>query len=138
MRNPITIHSSIAAPLNKVWDSWTNPEHITNWNHANNDWHCPRATNDLRVGGNFCYTMAAKDGSMEFDFKGTFTELVDEKFIAITLEDQRKMEVHLTEENGEIKVAESFEAENENPRDMQEMGWQMILDNFKTYVESSC
>lgn len=136
MNNPITIQTSISLPLSKVWNAWTNPDHITQWNYAVNDWHCPRAINELEVGGKFCYTMPARDGSMEFDFSGTYTELIAENLIAITLDDHRKMEVHFSEENGQTKIVESFEPENENPREMQEMGWQMILTNFKNYVES--
>lgn len=135
MNNPISVSTIIAAPITKTWTAFTTPSNIEKWNYASDDWHCPKAINDFQEGGKFCYTMAAKDGSFEFDFTGTFTEIIPEKFIAIALDDQRKMEVHFSEENGQTTVIEKFEAENENPREMQEMGWQMILDNFKKHVE---
>jgi uncharacterized protein YndB with AHSA1/START domain len=136
MNNPITISTIIAAPISRVWSAFTTPSNIEKWNHAGDDWHCPKASNELIVGGKFCYTMAAKDGSMEFDFIGIFTDIDSEKYLAITLEDDRKMEVHFSEVNGQTTVIEKFEAETENPREMQEIGWQMILNNFKKHVES--
>ncbi|MFC5283803.1 SRPBCC family protein [Pedobacter alpinus] len=132
----ITVETIVSNQLNKVWDAWTNPEHIIKWNFASNDWHCPKAENDLRKDGKFSYTMAAKDGSFSFDFWGTHTNIEESKLIETILGDGRKMKVTFTEENGGVKVIEDFEPENENPIDLQKTGWQAILNNFKKHVES--
>lgn len=131
----ITVKNTINTPVTKVWEAWTSPEHITKWNNASDDWHTPRAENDLRVGGKFSSRMEAKDGSIGFDFSGTYTAITPQKHIAYTLDDGRKVEVHFTASKGTTEVTETFEAEGQNPVDMQRQGWQAILDNFKKYVE---
>jgi uncharacterized protein YndB with AHSA1/START domain len=132
--NTITVQTTMNAPLSKVWECWTNEAHVKNWNFAVSDWHCPAATNNLTVGGEFHYTMAAKDNTMSFDFWGTYQSIETEKFIDIVLGDGRKMNVGFeATETGTI-VTEQFEPEKVNPAEMQQAGWQMILDNFKNYV----
>lgn len=131
----ITVQSTINAPISKVWECWTQENHIIHWNFANPDWHCPEAKNNLQVGGEFHYIMAAKDGSFSFDFWGTYQKIIQEKTLAIELGDQRKMFVHFEETKEGTLITEEFEPENQNPPEMQQMGWQMILDNFKGYVE---
>jgi uncharacterized protein YndB with AHSA1/START domain len=133
----ITIETTINTPIALVWEKWTKPEHIQNWNFASPDWHCPKATTDLQVGGEFHYEMASKDGSMSFDFWGTFQQIEDGKMIASVLGDGRKMQVTFETTEAGTKVTEQFEPENQNPEEMQKAGWQMILDNFKSYVESA-
>lgn len=131
----ITIQSNIQAPIQKVWECFTNPDHVVNWNFAATDWHCPSASNQLIVGGEFHYIMAAKDNSMQFDFWGTYQKIENDKNIEILLGDGRTMRVLFEEgETGTI-VTEQFEPEKVNPAEMQQAGWQMILDNFKRYVE---
>lgn len=131
----VTIQATVNAPIEKVWEMWTQPGHITNWNFANDDWHSPRAENDLKPGGKFNYRMEAKDGSMGFDFGGTYTVVNKNKNLEFTLDDGRNVQVHFSEVDGGTFVMENFEAENSNPVDMQKQGWQAILDNFKKYVE---
>jgi uncharacterized protein YndB with AHSA1/START domain len=133
----ITIETTINAPIANVWEKWTKPEHIQNWNFASPNWHCPSAKTDLQVGGEFHYEMASKDGSMSFDFWGTFREIETDKLIEILLGDGRKMKVTFASTEMGTKVTEQFEPENQNPVDMQQAGWQMILDNFKSYAESA-
>lgn len=133
----ITVETSINAPIEKVWNCWTLPEHITKWNHASDDWHCPAAENDLRPGGKFSYTMAAKDGSFSFDFSGVHTAITSQHNINTILDDGRKMEVTFEEKDGKTKVVESFEAEDINTIELQKGGWQAILDNFKKHTEAS-
>ena len=133
--NSITIHSIIKAPISKVWEYWTKAEHITNWNFAGSDWHCPAATVDFKIGGEFHYTMSAKDNSMSFDFWGTYQNIEFEKCIEILLGDQRKLSVHFQEIGHETLITEIFEPEMENPIELQQAGWQMIMDNFKNYTE---
>ena len=133
----ITIESTINAPANKVWEYWTKPEHIMKWNNASDDWHTTRAENDLRAGGSFVSRMEAKDGSMGFDFGGTYDVVRDNEYIEYTLGDERKVKITFSREDDSIKVVESFEAENTNPIEMQKGGWQNILDNFKKYTESN-
>ena len=133
----ITVYTTIKAPLAQVWEYWTNPAHITNWNFASIEWHCPKATNDLTVGGSFNWRMEAKDGSMGFDFTGTYNHFIEGEFIAYTISDGRKVEIRFTEIGEEVRFSESFEAEEINPAEMQKAGWQSILDNFKKYVEAN-
>ena len=132
----IAVTTTVNVPLSKAWDFWTKEEHICNWNFASPDWHCPKATNNLIVGGEFHYTMAAKDNTMSFDFWGTYQKIETEKYIESTLGDGRKMFVEFKETEKGIFITEQFEPEQTNPPEMQEIGWQMILDNFRKYSES--
>lgn len=134
----ITVQSTVNAPVQKVWDYWTKPEHIVNWCFASPDWHAPKAENDLREGGEFTNRMEAKDGSMGFDFSGKYDVVTPNKHIAYsTIDNERKVSIDFSEENGATTISESFDAEETNPIEMQRMGWQAILDNFKAYVESN-
>lgn len=132
----ITIQTTVNSNIEKVWSSWTTPEDINQWNVASDDWHNPRSTNDLRVGGNFSYRMEAKDGSMGFDFEGTYTNVVHRKLIEYSLEDGRTVSVAFEPVDGGIKVIETFDAEDLNSAEMQRQGWQCILDRFSSYVEA--
>ncbi len=133
---PITVKTVVVATIDKVWEYWTNPGHITQWNNASPDWHTPRAENDLREGGTFSSRMEAKDGSMGFDFGGTYSKVVAEKEIAYDLDDGRQVQVLFEAKGDETIVTEHFDPESENPAEMQRQGWQAILDNFKTYAEN--
>lgn len=132
---PIKIEADIQASIEKVWDSWTKPEHIQDWNFAGDDWHCPHAENDLRKDGRFSYTMAARDGSFQFNFSGTYLECVLHNKIKFQLDDDRIVVVEFNESNGITRVTETFDPENQNDPELQRKGWQMILDRFKGYVE---
>ena len=136
--NPIkiTVKAGINAPINKVWKCWTEPVHIVNWNHASDDWHTPHAANDLRVGGKFSYTMAAKDGSFSFDFWGIYTHIKEQEKITIKLGDDRNLQISFTSDGDKTHVKETFDAETENSVELQQTGWQSILDNFKKYTEA--
>ncbi len=131
----ITVETYIQSSRSFVWSAWTQPEHVKHWNFASPDWHCPSASNDFRVGGEFHYLMAAKDGSMEFDFWGTYHQVIFEKQIDIVLGDGRHMFVYFESTPEGTLVREEFEPEKINPEEMQKMGWQMILNNFKSYAE---
>lgn len=135
--NTITVFATIDAPLHKVWEYWNAPKHIKQWNQASADWHCPRAENDLRAGGKFSSRMEAKDGSMGFDFSGIYDEVKEQEFIKYTIGDGRKVVVLFSTKGNQTHIAETFEAENQNPADMQQNGWQAILNNFKTYTEGN-
>jgi uncharacterized protein YndB with AHSA1/START domain len=136
-KTKITIEAIISSDVKKVWDYWTNPEHITKWNFASDDWHCPSAENDLRVGGKLKSRMEAKDGSFGFDFEAIYDEVINNKKITFTMTDGRQAITHFENQNGKTKVTTTFAAENENPVEMQRAGWQAILDNFKKYVETN-
>ncbi len=136
-KTKITIEAEISADTKKVWDYYTKPEHITKWNFALDEWHCPSAENDLRVGGKLKSRMEAKDGSFGFDFEAIYDEIVDQKKIAYTIADGRKVETNFENLGNKTKVTTTFEAEDQNPVEMQRSGWQAILDNFKKYVESN-
>lgn len=133
----IKIETTISADVKKVWDYFNKPEHITNWNNASDDWHCPKAENDLRVGGKLKSRMEAKDRSFGFDFEAVYDEVIDHKKITYTMADGRQASTEFENHNDKIKVTTIFDAENENPIDMQRDGWQAILNNFKKYVESN-
>ena len=133
----ITVEATVQAPVEKVWQYWTGPEHITKWNNASDDWHTTKAENDLRAGGKFSSRMEAKDGSMGFDFWGIYDDVKPNELITNTMGDGRKMSVHFKGEGDATKVTETFEAEDEHSIEMQRGGWQAILDNFKKYTESN-
>lgn len=133
----ITVKNTIEAPISKVWDYWTQPEHIVKWNNASEDWHTPHAENDLRKGGKFLSRMEAKDGSFAFDFEGTYDQVEKYKVIAYTMPDKRKVKITFSENGQKTSVTEIFDAESENSVEMQKTGWQAILDNFKKYVEQN-
>jgi uncharacterized protein YndB with AHSA1/START domain len=132
----ITIETTVAAPITKVWKYWSTPDDIKKWNAASDDWHTTKAENDLRVGGTFSSRMEAKDGSFGFDFGGIYDEVKENEYIAYTIGDGRKVKVNFLEDGGETKIVETFEAENTNSIEMQKGGWQAILDNFKNYTET--
>lgn len=132
----ITVQTEINAPVEKVWEYWTNPIHIIQWNAASPDWHTPRATNDLRVGGKFSSRMEARDGSMGFDFEGVYSAVEQYKRIAYGLEDGRQIDVLFESTATGTTVTEMFDGETEHPAEQQRAGWQSILDNFKNYVSS--
>lgn len=134
---PITVESTVNAPLEKVWSYWTTPQHIQQWNNASDDWHTPKAENDLRAGGKFLTRMEAKDGSFGFDFGGVYDAVDQHQHIAYTMEDGRKVAIRFTEKDGATHVSETFDPEGQNPVDMQREGWQSILDNFKKYTEAN-
>lgn len=136
-KTQITVSETISADIQKVWDYWTAPEHITNWNFAADDWHCPSAENDLRVGGKYSARMEAKDGSFGFDFEAIYDEVIDQKKITYTMTDGRQATTLFENTDGNTKVTTTFDAENENPIDMQKDGWQAILNNFKKYAETN-
>jgi len=133
----ITVEADIRASVQHVWDKYTNPEHIVKWNNASDDWHTPRAENDLRTGGRFLSRMEARDGSAGFDFTGVYTDVRPLEQINYTMDDDRKAEVSFVSGGNETKLRISFEAEQTNPVELQKEGWQSILDNFRKYVEES-
>ncbi len=131
----ITIETTVHATVGKVWKYWTEPNHITKWNSASDDWHTPFSENDLRVGGKFSSRMEAKDGSFGFDFGGVYDEVTLNEFISYTLGDGRKVEITFLSEENDTKIIQVFDPETENPIEMQQEGWQSILNNFKIYAE---
>ncbi|MBO9594708.1 MAG: SRPBCC family protein [Niabella sp.] len=136
MATKITVATTINAPVEKVWEYWTAPEHIKKWNSASDDWHTPHAENDLRTGGRFSSRMEARDGSMGFDFGGVYDEVKIHEQIDYTMGDDRKVHIAFSGEGNHTAITETFDAENTNPVDMQQAGWQSILDNFKRYTEA--
>lgn len=135
--NAITVEATINAPVEKVWKYWNEPQHITKWCAASDDWHAPFAENDLRKDGTFKTTMAAKDGSFSFDFGGVYSNVEKHKLIEYAMSDGRKVKIVFTAEGNKTKVSETFDPENENPIEMQRGGWQAILDNFKKHTETN-
>jgi uncharacterized protein YndB with AHSA1/START domain len=134
-KNKILVQVTVSEDLNKVWDYYTNPEHITNWNFATDDWHCPHASNDMKVGGKYSVRMEAKDGSFGFDFEAIYDEVEPNRFFSYTMPDGRQVKVTFYEIIHRTTVKVNFDAETENSLEMQKEGWQAILDNFKSYTE---
>lgn len=132
----ITVETVANAELNPVWDAWNNPADIKQWNTAQDDWHTTASTVDLREGGKFVSRMEAKDGSMGFDFEGTYTRIVPHEVVEYRMGDGREVRVEFIERGDGVLVKETFDAETENPPELQRQGWQAILDNFGRYLEA--
>lgn len=132
----ITISATVKTDAKKAWDAYTLPQHITKWNFASDDWQCPSAENDLRIGGKYKARMEAKDGSFGFDFEAVYDEVIPQQKITYTMGDGRKATTLFESANGITKVTTTFDAESENPIEMQQQGWQMILNNFVKYTET--
>ncbi|MEK3793426.1 SRPBCC family protein [Paenibacillus sp. FSL R7-0204] len=131
----VTVQAVVQAPVEKVWQYWTEPDYITKWNQASEDWHAPRAENNLHVGGTFLTRMEAKDGSMGFDFGGVYDVVNKHEMISYTLGDGRRVEITFVDQGNETKIIQTFDAENANPVELQQAGWQAIMDNFRAYTE---
>lgn len=136
-KTKVTVEATIKAPVEKVWKLWSTPEDIKQWNSASDDWHTPKAENDLRKGGTFSSRMEAKDGSFGFDFGGVYDEVITHQLIAYTMGDGRTVKVSFTANGNETRLTEIFDAEDQNPVEMQQAGWQAILNNFKKYAETN-
>ena len=132
----ITVETVVKADPKLVWSAWNDPEEIKKWNSASDDWHTTRSRVDLREGGTFSARMEAKDGSEGFDFEGTYTRIVPEKLLAYRMSDGRSVEVRFEPAPGGVRVVETFDAESENPEELQRAGWQAILDRFARHVEA--
>ena len=135
MSTKITVSAIIDAPVAKAWDCYTNPDHITNWNFATDDWQCPLASNDLRPGGKYSARMEAKDGSFGFDFEAVYDVVEPHRELTYTMGDGRQATTLFESQGNATKVTTTFDPENQNPADMQQQGWQMILNNYKKYTE---
>jgi uncharacterized protein YndB with AHSA1/START domain len=133
----VTVQTTVQVPVEKVWEFWTEPNHIKIWNSASEDWHTPIAENDLRAGGSFLSRMEAKDGSFGFDFSGVYDEVKKFEYISYTLGDGRKVEISFIQKENQTEITETFDAETSNPIELQKTGWQAILDNFKKYAEKA-
>ncbi len=131
----ITVNATVNAPIKKVWDAYTQPKHITNWNFADPSWHCPSATNDMKIGGTYKARMEAKDGSYGFDFEAIYSEITVGKSFTYEF-GGRTATVLFKEIDHQTEVIVTFEAEAENEIDLQKAGWQAILNNFKNYTET--
>src|SRR5215208_7546264 len=135
MTDKITVETKIAAPIGEVWRAWTTPDDIKQWNAASDDWHTTASAVDLRIGGSFSSRMEAKDGSVGFDFAGTFTNVVEHKLIEITFGGRVLLVEFIVGQDG-VTVRETFDPESTHSVEQQRQGWQSILDNFKKHVES--
>ena len=136
MTQKITVTAVLSTDLKTAWDAYTAPEHIVQWNFASDDWHCPRATNDIRVGGTLNSRMEAKDGSMGFDFEAVYSDVIVHEVLGFDFSDGRHIETRFVAENGATRVTTCFDAETQNPLEMQQQGWQAILDNYKRHAET--
>ncbi|TMM55397.1 SRPBCC family protein [Sulfitobacter sabulilitoris] len=131
----ITVQTTIGSPVERVWEGFTTPDHIARWNFASDDWCCPSAEADLRVGGSYKARMEAKDGSFGFDFEAVYEELNLHKALTLAMADGRRARTIFVPLDGKTKVTTTFDAEAENPVEMQRDGWQAILENFRAYME---
>jgi uncharacterized protein YndB with AHSA1/START domain len=132
----LNVETHARADLKTVWSAYNTPDDITRWNSPSDDWHSPRSSVDLREGGKFNTRMEAKDGSFGFDFEGTYTRVVPQELIEYRMSDGREAAVRFSQEPDGVRIHVTFDAENENPPEFQQQGWQAILDNFGRYVEA--
>ena len=132
----ISVEALVKSDIHAVWSAWTTPEDINQWNAASDDWHNPSSENDRRVGGRFSYRMEARDGSMGFDFEGTYTNIDENRLIEYEMDDGRLVSIGFRSESDGVRVTETFDAEDEHSAEQQRQGWQSILDNFARHVES--
>lgn len=132
----ITVETLARTDLKTAWSAYNTPDDITKWNSPSEDWHSPRSQVDLREGGTFNTRMEAKDGSMGFDFEGTFTRVVPQKTVEYRMGDGREVTVNFEEAPGGVRIRVVFDAESENPAEFQQQGWQAILDSFARYAEA--
>lgn len=137
MQTAITVQTVVNAPIEKVWQYWNEPQHITQWCQASEDWHAPHAENDLKTGGKFTTTMAAKDGSFSFDFAGTYTQVEPHKSIDYTMEDGRTVQISFESTDEGVVITETFDPEGTHSAEMQQQGWQAILNSFRNYTENN-
>ncbi len=133
----ITIEAIVSADRQKAWDYYTLPDHITKWNFATDDWQCPTASNDMRVGGKYSARMEAKDGSFGFDFEGIYQQIAEGENFIYRLADGRQVSVNFESLYKATKVIVMFDAETENSIELQKNGWQAILNNYKKYTEAN-
>ena len=131
----LTVETLARADLDSVWTAYSDPDDITQWNSPDPSWHSPRSRVDLREGGAFSTRMEAKDGSAGFDFEGTYTKVVPNERIEYRMSDGREAIVRFTKEPDGTRVRVDFDPESENPIEMQQQGWQAILDSFGRYVK---
>jgi len=136
-RTVITVNTTVNAPMEKVWKYFNFPEFITKWYYASDDWHAPMSKGDFKEGGKMTTRMEAKDKSMGFDFTVTFTKIKNNELVEYVMEDGRKVNIKFEQDGKGVKIVEAFEAEDQNPEEMQRAGWQAILDNFKKYAEQN-
>ncbi len=132
----IDIQSFVNVSTKEVWEFYTNPEHIVNWNFASPNWHCPSAQNDLRPGGKYSARMEAKDGSFGFDFEAIYDTVYPLEGFTYTMEDGRQVDTQFIEEETGTLIKVSFDPEDQNSLELQRAGWQAILENFTSYAES--
>ena len=133
----ITLEVSIRSTIDQVWTYWTQPEHILHWNFASDEWCCPAAINELYPNGKLNWRMEAKDGSVGFDFIGTYNQVVINELIKYTIADGRHVEIRFLQSDDQVIITESFDPEGLHSVDQQRQGWLSILENFKKYVESN-
>ncbi|PHN02557.1 SRPBCC family protein [Flavilitoribacter nigricans] len=136
MKEKIVVSTTLQADPQKVWNYYTSPEHITKWNFADPSWHCPSASNDMRVGGKYFARMEAKDGSFGFDFEGIYSDITEGEAFTYSF-GGREANVKFNKLGDQTEVVITFDPEQENPIEMQKAGWQSILENFKKYVEAN-
>lgn len=136
-KNPITVSVSVKAKIDKAWEYWNKPELVSKWAFASDDWAAEGLENDLRVGGKFRTLMFAKDKSFSFEFGGVYSAVIENELIEYDMDDGRHVKVEFKPNNSGVDVIETFDPESQNPREMQEAGWQAILDNYKKCVELS-
>lgn len=136
MSKKLEVTATIHKPIDQVWEIWTQPQHIIQWNAANEDWHTPSAENDLQEGGTFNFRMEARDKSFGFDFAGTYLTVIPLEYIKYELGDGRQVEITFIKEDDKTTIIEQFDPEDQNSLDLQQQGWQMILNNFAKYSQS--
>jgi uncharacterized protein YndB with AHSA1/START domain len=132
----INVETTVAVPIEQVWRAYTTPAEIKQWNAASNDWHTTTASVDLREGGAFSSRMEAKDGSIGFDFAGTYTKIIEHKLIEYSF-GGRMAQVEFSPDTKGVVIRVTFDSEPTHSIEQQQAGWQAILNNFARHVEAN-
>lgn len=135
-KKTIVVTTTVTAAIDKVWDCWTNTDHIIHCNFASPEWCWPKAENNVVPNGTFSWRMEAKDGSMGFDFNGTYKNVLKNQYITYLISDGRGVRIDFLKNGDQVTIRETFDVEDSHSNEQQRAGWQAILDNFKNYVES--
>lgn len=135
-KDRITVQTKIHAPIEKVWEFYTESKHIIEWNFATDEWCCPNAKNDLQKDGEFDLRMETKNGSMGFNFTGKYEKVIPNELISYKIADGRNVDIEFSKSESNVHLKQTFDAEGTNTDEQQKNGWQAILGNFKKYAES--
>jgi uncharacterized protein YndB with AHSA1/START domain len=134
MENTAHITQLVDASRERVYQAFLAPEDIMRWYYASEGWTTPYARIDAKVGGEFHIGFQSPDRKTDFDFYGTYDELVPNEKIAYTMGDGRKAEVLFSDEGGKTRIDLTFALETTNTAELQRQGWGAQLVHLGEYL----